>query len=227
LDTGFTMDIAIDPINPSTLYACGYNGVLKSTDGGISWNPTGLVNNTVIALAIHPSVSGKVFVGGELSGDAFVAKLNATGSTLIYSTYLGGFNDERGAGIAVHSSGDVYVAGSSRSTNLRTTPGVLQARLTGNQNAFIVKISPDIPKITSALVAGRNLIVVGEGFDKGAVIIIDGEEQTTKNDVQNPKNVLIGKRAAKKIAPGQTVTLRVRNSDGTQAPGFGFTRSSG
>ena len=227
LHTGVIFDIAVDPINSSTLYACGYDGVLKSTDGGISWNPAGLVNNTAVALVSHPSVSGRLFVGGELSGDAFVAKLNATGSTLIYSTYFGGSNDEKGAGIAVHSSGDVYVAGSTRSTNLGTTAGVLQARLTGNQNAFIVRISPDNPKITSAVVTGRNLIVVGEGFDKGAVIIIDGEDQRTKNDGQNPKTVLIGKGAAKIIAPGQTVTLRVRNSDGTQAPGFGFTRSSG
>src|SRR5262249_41275397 len=135
LHTGLIFDIAIDPINSSTLYACGYNGVLKSTDGGISWNLTG-VNNTAVALISHPSVSGRLFVGGELSADAFVAKLNATGSTLIYSTYLGGSNDEKGAGIAVHSSGDVYVAGSTRSTNLGATAGALQTRLSGNQNAF-------------------------------------------------------------------------------------------
>src|SRR6266404_1709113 len=223
LNTGFLFDIAIDPINSSTLYACGYNGVLKSSDGGMSWSPTDLVNNTCLALAIHPTVSGKLYVGSELSGDAFVGKLNATGSALIYSTYLGGSNDEQGAGIAVSFFGDAYVAGSSRSANLPTTPGV-QPSFSGTRNAFIAKISPDILKITSVLITGKKLVVIGQGFDKGAIILINGNERPTKNDDQNPKTVLIGKKAGKKIAPGQIVTLQVRNSDGTSSPGFAFTR---
>jgi hypothetical protein len=43
--------------------------------------------------------------------DAYVAKLNPTGSALIYSTYLGGTGDDIGRGIAVDSNGNAYVTG--------------------------------------------------------------------------------------------------------------------
>lgn len=225
LNTGSGYDVVIDPMNSSTVYACGYTGVLKSTDAGMSWSQTGLSNNAIFAMAVHPAAPGKLYVGGELTSDAFVVKLNATGSDLIYSTYLGGLNDERGAGIAVDSSGSAYVAGATSSANMRTTHGVLQSTFSGVQNAFIVKISADVPKIIGASVSGSKLIVIGEGFDKGAVIIINGDEQRTKNDDQNPRTRLIGNKASKRIAPGQTVALQVRNSDGTQSPPFLFTRS--
>ena len=61
--------------------------------------------------------------GGE---DAFVVKLSATG-TLVYSTYLGGSGDERGAGIDVDSAGHAYVTGSTRSNNFPTTVGAWEA----------------------------------------------------------------------------------------------------
>ncbi len=54
-------------------------------------------------------------------GDAFVAKLNPTGSALIYSTYLGGSNDEQGTAIAVDSAGNAYVGGATLSTNFPTS----------------------------------------------------------------------------------------------------------
>jgi len=54
-------------------------------------------------------------------GDAFVAKLNPTGTALVYSTYLGGSNDEQGTSIAVDSSGNAYVGGATLSTNFPTS----------------------------------------------------------------------------------------------------------
>ena len=61
------------------------------------------------------------FAGG--SEDGFVTKLNAAGSALVYSTYLGGSTPflELGSGIAVDSSGDAYVTGETSSTDFPTT----------------------------------------------------------------------------------------------------------
>ena len=80
-----------------------------------------------------------------------------------------------------------------------------------------------IPGIVSASVEGKRLFVVGENFDPGAVILRNGVEQKTKNDPQNPQTALIGKKAGKKIKPGER--LRVRNPNGTLSREFTFTGS--
>src|SRR5207247_8741378 len=49
--------------------------------------------------------------GGGYFGDAFVSKLNAAGSALLYSTYLGGSGNDYGSGIAVDAAGSAYVTG--------------------------------------------------------------------------------------------------------------------
>ena len=80
-----------------------------------------------------------------------------------------------------------------------------------------------LPKITMASVAGKKLIVVGENFYPDSVILINGEEQKTRNDDQNPQATLIGKKAGKKIKPGDR--LQVRNPDGPLSEEFIFTGS--
>ncbi len=67
---------------------------------------------------------------GSLHGtrDAFVAKLNPSGSALVYSTYLGGAGYEYGNGIAVDAAGQAYVAGQTYSDDFPVTAGVFQPR---------------------------------------------------------------------------------------------------
>ena len=83
-------------------------------------------------------------------GHAFVAKLNPTGSALVYSTYLGGGGGAPDAafGIAVDSSGSAYVAGWTASPDFPVTPGAVQTSLAGYvagvrvANAFVTKLNP-------------------------------------------------------------------------------------
>ena len=63
----------------------------------------------------YQGAGGNGFYGS--AGDAFVLKLNPAGSALVYSTYLGGSQDDRGTAIAVDSSGNAYVGGTTLSTN--------------------------------------------------------------------------------------------------------------
>jgi len=73
--------------------------------------------------------------------DAFVAKLDAAGSTLLYSTYLGGSQEEESYSIAVDSSGNAaYVTGSTLSTNFPTA-NPLQPANGGNADAFVAKLA--------------------------------------------------------------------------------------
>ena len=63
--------------------------------------------------------------------DAFVTKLDATGSGLVYSTYLGGSSADFGYGIAVDGAGSAYVTGVTDSTNFPTTAGAAQTTYAG------------------------------------------------------------------------------------------------
>ena len=76
-------------------------------------------------------------------GDVFVTKLNASGSALIYSTYLGGSGDEPifGASIAIDSAGNAYVTGTTDSPNFPVTPGAFQSTLKGIENVFVTKLN--------------------------------------------------------------------------------------
>jgi beta-propeller repeat-containing protein len=81
--------------------------------------------------------------GGALGFDAFLTKLNSTGSGLLYSTYLGGSGEDNGASVAVDATGDVYVTGWTSSPDFPTTPGALQSTsgtvTYGREDAFITK----------------------------------------------------------------------------------------
>ncbi|HSF19804.1 MAG TPA: SBBP repeat-containing protein [Vicinamibacteria bacterium] len=73
-------------------------------------------------------------------GDAFVAKLDATGSSLVYSTYLGGADRDQGHGIAFDSSGSSYITGNTASTDFPTQNPFQPSNATGGTDAFVTKI---------------------------------------------------------------------------------------
>ena len=85
----------------------------------------------------------RTLAGGQ---DAFVAKIASTGSSIAYSTYLGGSGGgqsmpEQVNAIAVDGSGAAYVAGVTGSVNFPTTSGVLRTTGTGFGDAFVAKLS--------------------------------------------------------------------------------------
>jgi hypothetical protein len=74
--------------------------------------------------------------------DAFVTELNAAGSALVYSTYIGGSGGDLGYGVGVDGSGNAYVAGHTSSTDFPITPGAFQTTFAGNYDAFLLKLVP-------------------------------------------------------------------------------------
>jgi Beta-propeller repeat len=99
--------------------------------------------------------------------DAFVTKINAGGSALVYSTYLGGSAEDQGSGIAVDSSGSAYVTGNTDSTNFPTMNPFQKAN-GGDTDAFVAKLQPS----GSALIYSTYL--GGKGVDQGFGIAVDG-----------------------------------------------------
>jgi hypothetical protein len=80
-----------------------------------------------------------------------------------------------------------------------------------------------IPLIKSAFISDKNLIVTGEHFEAGAVVVLKGNPQKTKNNAEDP-NILVCKKTGKKIPKSETVTLQVKNRNGLMSSDYAFTR---
>jgi uncharacterized repeat protein (TIGR01451 family) len=104
--------------------------------------------------------------------DAFVAKLSADGSTLMYSTYLGGQANDSGNGLAVDSAGNVYVTGGTKSDDFPITPGAFQGSFQGLVEAYVAKIDPT-QQGTASLIYSTYLRGQGLGIDRGTAVAVD------------------------------------------------------
>ena len=113
--------VKLNRAGSSLVYATYLGGVHNDSGYGIAVDDDGNAYVTGDTLsADFPTVNAAQPVsggGGPFEGDAFIAKLDATGSALLYSTYLGGGGDELSYGIALDAQGDAYVAGYTSSTN--------------------------------------------------------------------------------------------------------------
>jgi len=109
---------------------------------------------------------------------------------------------------AVDLQGNMYVSDDASGTIYKLTPNAGTA-------------TP--PVINAVSVDRKNLVLTGENFDSGSVVLINGVDWRTLHDDQNP-GTLVAKKAAKQIAPGQRVVIQVRNSNGRLSPEFTFVR---
>lgn len=118
--------------------------------------------------------------------------------------------------------------------NTPTTHGVVRV-LVGKKSGDAVQVlsssftitgdgSVSLPAISSASASAKKLFVFGQNFAIGAIVELNGNDQATLNDETDPSHFLRCKKGAKKIAPGSTVTLTVRNPDGTLSAPFTFNR---
>jgi len=130
--------------------------------------------------------SGNTYVGGStsssdfpttagalrtvLSGglDGFITKLNPAGDQLVYSTFVGGSSSDFVYAIAVDTSGRVYAAGSTSSTDFPTTASAIQVAKSAGMDAFLVKLSASGDSLVYSTLLG------GTGDDWVFSVAIDG-----------------------------------------------------
>jgi len=125
-----------------------------------------------------PADSGTLSAGGGF--DVFVTKLNAAGSTVLYTTLIGGDADEIGNAIAVDGNGNAYVAGITTSSNFPATAGVLQSALRGPQDGFVAKLSPNGTLAYSTYLGGSGSdSALGLALDASGDVYIGGETLST------------------------------------------------
>jgi hypothetical protein len=103
----------------------------------------------------------KRYHGGE---DAFVARLNAGASKLVYSTYLGGAGNDRGRGVAVDTAGNAYVTGATGSADFPTTKHAKARRQAGDQDAFVTKLDASASHLDYSTYLGGTALDFGRGI---------------------------------------------------------------
>jgi hypothetical protein len=128
----------------------------------------------------YPTTSGAFDRTGNGENDAFVTKLNASGSALAYSTYLGGTNTDEGEGIAVDGSGRAHVAGLTWSGNYPTTTGAFDTSHNGFGDAFVTKLNAAGSALAYSTYLGGTDVEAGRGIAvRGGSAYVTGETQST------------------------------------------------
>lgn len=144
----------LKPDGSALLYSTYLGGVADDYGFGIAVDSSGSAYVTGFTSSPNFPTTPGAFMARSAGGayDAFVAKINPVGSSLIYSTYLGGNRDDFGRGIAVDPSGNTFVAGYTNSSNFPTL-NAYQSNYRGGtcgappntvpcSEAFITKLNP-------------------------------------------------------------------------------------
>jgi hypothetical protein len=119
-----------------------------------------------------PTVNAFQNAFGGGGGDGFIATLNAAGSGLVYSTYIGGSGDDSLNALASDSNGNACVTGTTTSSNFPTTSGAYQTALAGGSyDAVVAKLNPAGSPVYSTYLGGSN-------YDFGIGVALDGAGNT-------------------------------------------------
>jgi len=144
---------------------------LDSSANAYIMGPTSSINLPISATAYQKTLKGL--------DDIFIAKLDTTKSgaaSLVYSTYVGGSDDDEGVGLAVDSAGNAYALGSTLSTDYPTTAGAFQTTKKGVaavDNTFITKMNPTGSALVYSTYLGGTGDVSGTGGDEARAIALD------------------------------------------------------
>lgn len=162
-DFDSSMPLVIDPVLVYSTYLGG-----SGTD-----QPTGIAvdsSGDVYIAGYTDSTDFPLAALGSLPSNTdhvFVSKLDASGSNLIYSDYIGGNNDDYAVGLALDSANEVYVTGATQSSNFPVV-NAYQSQQPGPYTGFLTKISADGSELLYSTYLG------GNNYDQPAGIAIDG-----------------------------------------------------
>jgi len=176
---------AVDPITPSTIFA----GATKTEDAFVAkFDSSGALSyltylggagrDTAHDIAVDSA--GNAYIAGvtaspnfpirsafqtELNGpnDAFITKLNASGTDVVYSAYLGGEQDETAFSVAVNSAGNAFVAGTTNSFSWPTVNPLVSFR--GGNNAFVARLSANGQSLDYSSILGGSGLETATGID--------------------------------------------------------------
>lgn len=133
----------LNPTGTALIYSTYLGGNARDSGSGITIDSSNNAYITGFTDSINFPTTCDAFqrklASTPPNSNAFFTKLNAGGTDLIYSTYLGGNGNDNGLGIALDGNGNIYITGFTESSNFPITPDAYQTSLNGTANAFITK----------------------------------------------------------------------------------------
>jgi hypothetical protein len=161
----------INSLGSALVYSTYLGGgqILNATDDwgeGIAVDSAGSAYVTGYTFAPDFPVTPGAYDTSRAGLDAFVTKFTPVGTSLVYSTFLGGSGQEQGQGIAIDANGNAYVTGLTDGSTFPVTPGAFQT--TGSFDAFVTKFNPQGSALVYSTYLGGNA-----GVDRGWAIAVD------------------------------------------------------
>jgi hypothetical protein len=158
-------------IDPAIDFSTVVGGTGSDSGRGIDVDAEGNLYVTgQTASANFPTTVGAYDRGYNNNTDVFVTKLDSSGSSIGYSTFVGGFAFDSGNGIAVDDEGAAYVAGFSGSLNFPVTPGSFDTTQNGGSDAFALKLDSTGSRLEYSTYLGG----AGFSFEGANGIAVDG-----------------------------------------------------
>lgn len=227
-------ELEISPKDPSFQYAVGASGyVLKSIDGGATWNSTSMLLNppglstaafSRSRLIADPSDASHVFAIAAVNSAVFATKLNNTGSAFAWSTFLGGSGSASGNAIATDGAGNAYLTGNTGSFAGNTSSSIFPVTITplSGMSVFITKISEGTGDCAPVLNGTDQTITGKSQAVKFSVVAPSGCNWTASTDAEwatitsgssaTGAGVITVQVAANTGVSARTATLKVANS---------------
>ena len=157
-------------IDPVLSYSTFLGGNGDDEGHGIAVDSSGNAYITGLTTSVNfPKTSGAYQETKNQFTDAFISKLNATGSALIYSTFIGGNGGDEAHDIAVDAAGNAYVTGVTSSTDFPTTAGAFQSAKARFADAFVTKLN------TTGTALVYSTYVGGTGNENSTAIAVDAQ----------------------------------------------------
>ena len=161
--------------------------------------------------------------GFLLTTNAFLTKLGPMGTNLVYSAVFGGFGEDTGHGVAVDSTGEAFVAGTTSSTNFPTlnTSGLLAATNSGNDDVFVTAFNTNGTALLYSVCLGgaNNDFGYGLALDPAGDAYVVGQTLSSNFPTNNalhaalngPSDAFLAKILLLEASPAVTITLNIPN----------------
>jgi photosystem II stability/assembly factor-like uncharacterized protein len=180
-------------IDPTLIYSTYYGGPLTDEGYGIAVDASGSAYITGKTSNIFPTTpdSFQPSIGGDsFFGNAFVTKLNPAGSAVVYSTFLGGINDDIGNGIGVDADGNAHVAGMTCSNDFPVSNAYQPVKAVADFNcdAFLTKLNANGTALLYSTYLGGISTDVARGIalDSAGNAYVVGNTTSTNFPTLNP-----------------------------------------